>query len=145
MGVPVLSIGRWLWIGGTEVWVLDDRHRAGPDDGLAGGAAVLTVVLALPIAIARGQVRPAASRAVEATNYVTSSLPGIVTALALVTVTIRWSPPLYQTVASARRAYVLLFMPRALVNLRSGLAQVPVGLEEVAQSLGKSPASPSCA
>ena len=33
-------------------------------------------------------------------------------------------------------AYVLLFLPRALINIRSGIAQVPVGLEEVAQSLG---------
>ena len=36
-------------------------------------------------------------------------------------------------------AYVLMFMPRAMVNLRSGLAQVPVGLEEASRSLGRSP------
>jgi iron(III) transport system permease protein len=32
-----------------------------------------------------------------------------------------------------------MFMPRAMVNLRSGLAQVPVGLEEASRSLGISP------
>jgi iron(III) transport system permease protein len=36
-------------------------------------------------------------------------------------------------------AYVLLFMPRALVNLRSGLSLAPHELEEAAQSLGNSP------
>ena len=33
----------------------------------------------------------------------------------------------------------LLFMPRALVNVRAGLAQVPTGLEEASRSLGSSP------
>ena len=66
-------------------------------------------------------------------------MPGIVTALALVTVAIRFVPPIYQTVILVLAAYVLLFMPRAMVNLRSGLAQVPVGLEEASRSLGISP------
>jgi iron(III) transport system permease protein len=34
---------------------------------------------------------------------------------------------------------VLLFLPRALVNLRAGLAQAPLELEEAARSLGISP------
>ena len=36
-------------------------------------------------------------------------------------------------------AYVLLFLPRALVNLRAGLAQAPKELDEAAQALGKPP------
>lgn len=36
-------------------------------------------------------------------------------------------------------AYVLLFLPRALVSLRSGLAQVPPSVEEASRSLGASP------
>jgi iron(III) transport system permease protein len=36
-------------------------------------------------------------------------------------------------------AYVLLFLPRALVSLRSGLAQAPRELEEAAQALGVRP------
>lgn len=50
----------------------------------------------------------------------TSSLPGIVTALALITATIQFLPPLYQTSALLIGAYVLLFLPRALVSLRAG-------------------------
>jgi iron(III) transport system permease protein len=65
-------------------------------------------------------------------------LPGIVIALAMVTVTIRWAPALYQTVGMVIAAYLLLFLPRALVGVRAGLAQVPVGLEEASRSLGKS-------
>jgi iron(III) transport system permease protein len=81
------------------------------------------------------------ARVVEGANYVTSSLPGIVTALALVTVAIHVAEPLYQSVALIVFGYVLLFMPRALVNVRAGLAQVPTSLEEASRSLGSSPSA----
>jgi iron(III) transport system permease protein len=81
------------------------------------------------------------ARAVEGANYITSSLPGIVTALALVTVAIHFARPLYQSVPLIVFAYILLFMPRALVNVRAGLAQVPPGLEEASRSLGSSPSA----
>ena len=140
VGVPLLSIARWLMRGGISVWA-DDRliQALAQTATLAASGAILTVILAVPIAILVVRFGSRASRALEATNYVTSALPGIVVALALATVAIRLVEPLYQTVVVLLLAYVLLFMPRALVNLRSGIAQVPVGLEEVAQSLGKTP------
>jgi iron(III) transport system permease protein len=142
LGVPVWTIARWLWIGGAQVWVLDDIATAlGQTIGLATIAAVLTTVLAFPVAWVAVRSNGVLARAVEGANYVTSSLPGIVTALALVTVTIHAARPLYQSVALIVFAYVLLFMPRALVNVRAGLAQVPPGLEEASRSLGSSPAA----
>ncbi|VDZ68702.1 Ferric iron ABC transporter, permease protein (plasmid) [Klebsiella aerogenes] len=81
-------------------------------------------------------------RLLEGCNYITSSLPGIVTALALVTVTIHYARPVYQTEVTLFLAYLLMFMPRALINLRAGIAQAPVELENVARSLGRSPAAP---
>jgi iron(III) transport system permease protein len=36
-------------------------------------------------------------------------------------------------------AYLLMFLPRALVSLRAGIAQAPVELENMARSLGRSP------
>ena len=106
---------------------------------LAAVAAVLTTLAAFPFAWLAVRYRGALSRAVEGANFVTSSMPGIVTALALVTVAIRFAPPLYQTVSLVLGAYVLMFLPRALVSLRSGLAQIPPGLEEASRSLGMSP------
>ena len=79
-------------------------------------------------------------RALEACNYFTSSLPGIVVALSLVTVTIHYLRPLYQTEFTLFLAYLLMFMPRGLVNLRAGIAQAPLELENVARSLGKTQA-----
>jgi iron(III) transport system permease protein len=140
LGVPVWTILRWLWIGGADVWVLDDIATAlGQTIGLATAAAVLTTVLAFPVAWVAVRSSGVLARVVEGANYVTSSLPGIVTALALVTVTIHAARPLYQSIALIVFAYVLLFMPRALVNVRAGLAQVPPGLEEASRSLGSSP------
>jgi iron(III) transport system permease protein len=48
--------------------------------------------------------------------------------------------PLYQTVFTVLLAYLLLFLPRALISLRAGIAQAPVELENVAGSLGRTPA-----
>ncbi len=48
-------------------------------------------------------------RLLEGCNYITSSLPGIVTALALVTVTIHYARPVYQTEVTLFLAYLLMF------------------------------------
>jgi iron(III) transport system permease protein len=140
LGVPMLSVARWLVRGGTEVW--SEAHllpALAQTLGFGLTGAFAATLLALPLAALVVRYPSAVSRVLEATNYVTSSLPGIVVALALGTITIRLVQPLYQTTIVLLLAYVLLFLPRALVNLRAGLAQVPVGLDEVAQSLGRSP------
>lgn len=140
IGVPVGTILRWLWLGGADVWIVDDILSAvGQTVGLASAAAVVTTVLAFPVAWVAVRSTGVLARVVEGANYVTSSLPGIVTALALVTFAIHIVEPLYQSLALIVFAYVLLFMPRALVNVRAGLAQVPPSLEEAARSLGSSP------
>ncbi len=142
LGVPIWTLFRWLWIGGSDVWVLDEIGTALTQTiGLAALAAAATTILAFPVAWVAVRSRGFLARAVEGSNFVTSSLPGIVTALALVTVTIRYVPQLYQTVALVVCAYVLMFLPRALVSLRAGLAQVPIGLEEASRSLGVPPAT----
>ena len=140
LGVPVWTIARWLWIGGVQVWSLGDLVPSTlQTTGLAALAAALTAVLAFPFAWVAVRYSGFFARFVEGSNFVTSSMPGIVTALALVTVAIRFAPPLYQTVSLVVAAYVLMFMPRAMVNLRSGLAQVSPGLEEASRSLGVTP------
>ena len=142
IAVPVWTIMRWLWIGGTSVWHFGEIANAlGQTIALAALAAALTTVLAFPVAWVAVRSNGVLARAVEGANYVTSSLPGIVTALALVTVAIHFVRPLYQSGPLIVFAYVLLFMPRALVNVRAGLAQVPVGLEEASRSLGSSPSA----
>jgi len=142
LGVPVWTIVRWLRIGGSEVWQSPRIWTALVQTltfGIAG--ALVATALAFPVAWLAVRWPGVISKIVEGTNYVTSSLPGIVTALALITVTIRYANPLYQTTTMVIVAYVLMFLPRSLVSLRSGLAQVPVGLEEASAALGKPPAA----
>lgn len=139
LGVPLWTIGRWLRIGGAAVWDFTEIGMSlAQTVGLALTAALLTTLCAFPVAWIAVRSTSAFARIIEGANYITSSLPGIVIALAMVTVTIRWAPPLYQTVSMVIAAYVLLFLPRALVGVRAGLAQVPVGLEEASRALGKS-------
>ena len=59
-------------------------------------------------------------------------------ALALVWVSIRWTPDLYQTLPVLLAAYAILFLPRAVVSVRSSLEHAPVLFEQVSQSLGQS-------
>ena len=98
IGVPVWTIMRWLWIGGAEVWDVGEIANAlGQTIALAAVAAVLTTVLAFPVAWVAVRSSGLLARAVEGANYVTSSLPGIVTALA-------WSPSPSASLARSTRA-----------------------------------------
>ncbi|WP_331691074.1 iron ABC transporter permease [Pseudomonas sp. ZY71] len=140
LGVPLLTLGRWLIAGGTEVWGGGELLPALLQTlsfGVAG--ALLTSLAAIPIAWLSIRAPGKLQRLLEGCNYITSSLPGIVVALALVTVTIHFARPIYQTTITVLLAYLLMFLPRALVSLRAGFAQAPVELENIAQSLGRSP------
>ncbi|MET1087085.1 MAG: iron ABC transporter permease [Arthrobacter sp.] len=139
-GLPLYFVMRWTVAGGPAVWAADEFLPALLSTlgyGLAG--AVATTVVAFPMAYLAVRHPGWFSKSLELSNYVTSSLPGIVVGLALVTVSIRVVPGMYQTAGLLVAAYVLLFLPRALVNLRAGLAQAPKELDEAAQALGKPP------
>ena len=97
------------------------------------------MLLALPVAWLAVRYRTAASTAVERSTYVANALPGIVVALALVTVSIRVVQPIYQTYVLLLVAYAIMFLPRAVVSVRAALEQAPVVLDDVAHSLGSGP------
>jgi iron(III) transport system permease protein len=136
--VPLASVLRWL--AGADAAAFAELPSAIVQTVLlAGGGAIGALLVAFPVAWLSGRYPGRTSRALEAPYYVASSLPAIIVALALVTVTLRLVPPLYQTVVTVMAAYVVIFLPRALVSLRAAIAQVPESLEEAARSLGSSP------
>jgi iron(III) transport system permease protein len=140
LGVPILTLGHWLIFGGLAVWQNAAVGSALLQTlGYAAAGAVVTTIAAIPMAWLSVRAGSRTVRALEATNYVSSALPGIVVALALVMITVRVALPLYQTVFTVLLAYLLMFLPRALISLRGSIAQVPPGLENVAASLGRSP------
>jgi iron(III) transport system permease protein len=138
--VPAATLVRWLWRGGPAAWDLAGLGAAlAQTAGYAVGGAVITCLLALPVAWMAARAPGRLQRSLEACHLYVGALPGVVVALALVAITVEVALPLYQTVATLVAAYVLLFLARAIIGLRGSLAQVPVELERAAIALGRPP------
>jgi iron(III) transport system permease protein len=140
VAVPLANVVRWLFATDAADWqpLLSATAQT---VALSVGGAIAALVVVLPIAWIAARYPGRTARILEGSYYVASSLPAIIVALALVAFTLRVVPAMYQTAATVIAAYVLIFLPRALVSVRAGVAQIPASLEEVAQSLGVSPFS----
>ena len=139
LGVPLYALGRWLVLGTSTELVLSELLSAfGSTLGLALAGALITTTLALVPAWLAVRRRGVVAVLLERATYTANALPGIVVALALVWVTIRVVPSIYQTLPVLLAAYAILFLPRAVVSVRASLEHAPVGLEEISHSLGQS-------
>ncbi len=140
VGVPTYALAHWLRVGTSTEFPAGELTAAAVSTlGLAAAGAAVTTVLALPVAWLAVRHRGAATTLIERSTYIANALPGIVVALAFVTVSLRVVPVVYQTALLLVAAYAVLFLPRAVVTLRAGLEQAPVVLDDVAHSLGSSP------
>lgn len=140
LGVPLASLAYWLKEGSSTAFPVDDLvSTALTSIGLGLVGAAVTVMLALPVAWQAVRRPGAISMLTERATYIGHALPGIVVALALVTVSIRYVRPLYQTTPLLLTAYAILFFPLALVSIRAALTQTPPILDDVARSLGAAP------
>ncbi|MGO4195473.1 ABC transporter permease [Rhizobium sp. YAF28] len=139
LGVPLITLGRWLYLGGLGIWRIEVASAFAQTIVLAVAGGVLTTIAAAPMAWLSVRAPGRLQRILEACHYYVGSLPGVVVALALVSITVRLILPLYQTFATLLVAYVLLFLPRAMVGLRASIAQAPVELERAAMGLGRTP------
>ncbi|MBC7632645.1 iron ABC transporter permease [Aeromicrobium sp.] len=139
LGVPIYSLIHWLVVGSSTAFPLGEiLSAAGTSIGLGLLAALVTVVLSVPVAWLSVRFRTRTSTTIERSAYVANALPGIVVALALVTVSINYFPGIYQTYVLLIAAYAIMFLPRALVSVRSAAEQPPPVLEDVAHGLGLS-------
>jgi iron(III) transport system permease protein len=140
LGVPLGSLVRWLVTGTSTAFPVADLVSTTTTTlalGVAGAA--VTVLLAVPVAWLSVRSNGRFSAIVERSSYFGSALPGIIVALALITICIRHAQALYQTTAMLLAAYAILFLPRAVVSLRAALSHAPVRLEEAARALGSRP------
>ena len=139
--LPVAQVLRWLVraVTADAVAVPSVLLTTGTTLFLAGVAGVVALAAALPSAWLLARYRSGVSLTLERVTFVASALPGVVVALALVTAAVQWAQPIYQTVALVVLAYVILFLPRAVVPWRAGLASAPPELSEAARSLGVGP------
>jgi len=137
--VPLGQLLRWLVVGSSTAFPWGELATATATSVSLGAAAAGTaLILALALGWLGERHGSRLGAVLERTTYFGSAMPGIVTALALITVSIRLVPGLYQTVPLLVAAYVILFLPRAVINVRSALSQARPVYDDVARSLGVS-------
>jgi iron(III) transport system permease protein len=106
---------------------------------VAGVAALLSVVVAVPIAYLSARSDSWLGSLPERASYVGYAMPGIVLGLSLVFLGLKYVNALYQTVALLVFAYVVRFVPQAIGTLESSILQVDPEHVEAARSMGESP------
>jgi len=102
-------------------------------------AALLVMILALPVAVFVVRRPSRLSFLIERLTHISYALPGLVVALALVFFGIQYTQPLYQTLPMLLAAYIILFIPQAVGSQRVAMLQISPRLEEAGRSLGKRP------
>jgi len=142
IGVPLFMIVYWLLQPGDAATAPVAASLAAVGQAawasvyLGAGGAVLTLALALPLGILAARYDGWLVNLLERAAYLAQSIPGIVVALALVSLTVHSIRPLYQSTLLLLIAYSIVFLPLALVSVRSALTQAQPGLEEAGRSLG---------
>lgn len=142
LGVPLGMTSYWLTqhnsaaVSLTSSGVLDllEATWASVRFGLASAA--LTTALALPIGFLLARYPSRYAIFLERVAYLSQGMPGIVLALAIVTLAVRVLLPLYQGTLLLIVAYAIMFLPLALVSVRAALVQVQSRLEDAARVLG---------
>jgi iron(III) transport system permease protein len=135
--VPAISIAAWSRSGAADV--LDGAELAAALRStlvLSLLAAAACVVLAIPVGVLAARHPSRMARLVERSTFTGHALPGIVVAIAMVYVGVTLLRPIYQQVPLLVLAYVVLFLPLAVVGARAAVEAAPVRVEEVARSLG---------
>ncbi len=137
LGIPLLSLVRWMVRGSSTTFPAGDLWASATTTiGLAVVGGLLATAAAVPVAWLAVRHRRPLGTLIERSIYPANALPGIVVALALVTISIRVVPALYQTLPVLVLGYAILFLPRAVVSVRSTFELAPPVLEDVARSLG---------
>ena len=106
---------------------------------VAGLAAIVAAILALPIAYLSARHDTRIGWVFERASYIGYAVPGIVVGLALVFFGARYAGIFYQTIVILVFAYVVRFMPQSVGSTRTSLLQVNPKLIEAGRTLGRSP------
>ncbi len=141
LGVPVGAVIYLLIKGGSSTLPAASSLADATINTFSYGAAagVLATLAAVPIALLSVRFPRRTVLGLERSNLVVLAIPGLVIALSLAYVTEHFlQGRFYQTSSLLVVAYAIMFFPLAVVAVRSAVARAPVGLEEVAGSLGVS-------
>jgi iron(III) transport system permease protein len=137
LGVPVGALVYWMARGSsTTLPPASILAALGHTVEYGAAAAVLACALALPVCSLASRHANRATLLLERLTYLPMALPGLVVALGLLAFSVRYVVGLYETGPELVIAYAILFLPLAVVLIRSSLAHAPRRMEEVARSLG---------
>ena len=141
LGVPCGALVYWLIKGGSSTLPATSVGSAiGHTAAYSAAAAGLATALAVPVVMLATRHRNRFTVLLERLSYLPMALPGVVVALGLVSFTINHAFALYQSSLELIVAYAILFLPLAVVGVRSSIGAAPERLEEVGRSLGAGPA-----
>jgi iron(III) transport system permease protein len=139
--VPLWILFQWLAMPTTSLSATYgyERSMALNSVMLAGAAAVVAALAALPVGYLAAREDSIVADLAERSTYLGFAVPGIVLALALVYVGTRFASGLYQTVPLLVFGLVVRFLPQAVGSIRSTTLQVDAPLIDAARTLGDSP------
>jgi iron(III) transport system permease protein len=142
LGVPLGSLTYWLIHGSSTTLPSASILTAlGHTAALSAAAAALATALALPVVRLVARHRNRFTLLIERLAYLPQALPGLVVALGLVFFSVHYLFSLYQSTLLLIVAYAVLFLPLAVIGVRSSISHAPTRLEEIGRSLGRRPIS----
>ena len=138
LAIPAFSLVRWSIIGSSSADLGEIIRALVNSIGYAVSGGLVTTGFAVAIGILTVRYQSRWSSIFGRLVWLTHAMPGIVVALALVFLSNRLLPGIYQTNLILLIAYLALYLPNALSAVSTPLSQAPKSLDEVAQSLGAS-------
>lgn len=144
LGVPLYGIIKGLadvLTGATDLDVSMLLSATWKTTEYAGATALVVSVAALPISLLVVRFPGRAVLLIERAAWIAHSLPGVIVALGLVFVAVRWLHPFYQSSALLVLGYSILYLPIAVGAQRVGIEQASANYDRIARTLGHTPAS----
>jgi iron(III) transport system permease protein len=145
LGVPVGTLVHWLASSSSTALNgasgnLQYLFPATVTSVLLGlAAALVALVLALPVSVLAVRYRGPTVTVVERTAYLAYALPDLVGAVAIAYAASHWASFLYGSFTLLVLAEAVLFVPFAIVSLRATIGQIEPVLEDSARALGAGP------
>jgi len=139
-GLPLAWMLNWSW----EAWsdqLIDAQFWGYARNSLmvAGIAATLAVVAALPVAFYNARHRSLASHTLLHLSSVGFVLPGPVIALGILSFLLAQLPFLYGGLTALLIAVMIRFLPLAVQSIDAAMAQLTPSVEQAGRSLGAGP------
>ncbi|PKM69067.1 MAG: iron ABC transporter permease [Firmicutes bacterium HGW-Firmicutes-2] len=138
--IPVVILIRWSIVGIVN-GALDQRffRFAWNSMSVSSIAALVCMVLAMPIVYMKLRYPSIISRTLDRMAYTGYALPGMIIGLGFVALFNQYVPWLYGTVVVIVLAFVVRFLPQALQAGEAALTQIGPQMDEASRSLGYSP------